>query len=404
MRHLQSGQYYAWVTVLGLLCGILVTRVFFKGSIGSFDPSLISDTGGSNCVLHPQPPGGSPKNKALNRLVSMDPKLPETLWKETTNAKQYNPNLKVFVAVGGWTSPDPGTANRQKFADNVVKCLNRHNFDGIDIDREYPGAPDRGGKPEDTANFYADWTKLMSYDLHGTRDYNNPIGAIAQAHINLIEIKFATELLWRVGGRPFELSDPTCTTPGCPFRGGAKAWPCSATSGVLMFYEIQAILKQIPGLRPVYDQEDAVKYIVWNKNHWVSYDDADTFGDKIQWANSIGIGGSMIWAVAHVDVAAAAQESMTATPAVVARSLAEDNGQDCKVLRDYECKPAKELWCGAGVTLVGWDRDGCSDGNEGKPICCLRATAPRKCVWCGSGSDCNGQCHPGEALIAYSAW
>ncbi|PGH18379.1 hypothetical protein AJ79_00446 [Helicocarpus griseus UAMH5409] len=340
-------------------------------------------TGGcqSNCVLSPPPPEGSPKNKALNRvigyyeswsyrskcnqkapsdmplselthlnyafafistdsyeLITMDSKTPESLFKLTVDTKKYNPSLKVYVAVGGLTFSDNGTvtqpllseisrteANRQKFADNVVKSMNRYGFDGIDIDWEYPGAPDRGGKPEDTENFtllmktlrrtfnasprqlgitftipssywylrwfdvpallkYADWTNLMSYDLHGTWDRNNPIGAIAQAHANLTEIKLATELLWRVGvkpeqinigfgfyGRSFELSNPSCTKPGCPFKGGARPGLCSDTSGVLMYYEIQAILRQVNGLRPVQDEKAAVKYMVWDKNQWVSY-------------------------------------------------------------------------------------------------------------------------------------
>lgn len=108
---------------------------------------------------------------------------------------------------------------------------------GIDIDWEYPGAPDRGGQKADTANFvsllqtlrstfnasprtlgisftapssywylrwfdlpslikYADWINLMTYDLHGVWDRNNPIGSIVQAHTNLTEIGYATELLW----------------------------------------------------------------------------------------------------------------------------------------------------------------------------------------------------------------
>ena len=223
--------------------------------------------------------------------------------------------------------------------------------------------------------------------MNQNRDRNNPIGAIAQAHTNLTEIRLAAELLWRVGvkpeqvsigfgfyGRSFELSDPTCTTPGCPFRGGAKAGPCSDTSGVLMFYEIQAILKQVPGLRPVHDEEAAAKYIVWDNNQWVSYDDADTFDTKLAWANSIGIGGSLIWAVdtdddkftamsglmgkkvAHVNLA---QAAMVATPTTIAQSLVGENGQDCRVLKDYACKPARDLRCFSGETLIGWDRDGC---------------------------------------------
>ncbi|KAK1752214.1 hypothetical protein QBC47DRAFT_433206 [Echria macrotheca] len=482
----------------------------------------------SNCVLHPPPPAGSPKNKALNRVIgyyeswsyrsscnkkapsdmplselthlyyafafiepvtfkltTMDAQTPEELFKLTVDTKRYNPGLKVYIAIGGWTHNDPGPyqtvfsdaasteANRQKFADNVLKFVNLWGFDGIDIDWEYPGADDRGGTPADTENFvllmktlrqtfnasprklgitftipssfwylrwfdmpgllkYADWANLMSYDLHGTWDANNPIGAIAQGHTNLTEIKLAAELLWRVNvkpeqvaigfgfyGRSFELASSSCTTPGCAFKGGAKPGPCSKTSGVLMYYEIQAILDQVPGLTPVHDEDAAVKYIVWDNTQWVSYDDADTFDAKVAWANAIGFGGSLIWAVdtdddkfsamsglmghevAHVDLA---QRATVESQISIARSLQGENGQDCVVLKDQACKAASDLRCFNGETLVGWDRDGCSNDQEGKPICCPSSTAPRKCMWRGSGGDCNGQCHPGEATIALSSW
>lgn len=63
-----------------------------------------------------------------------------------------------------------------------------------------------------------------------------------------------------------------------------------------MSYEIEAILKQVPELTPTHDTVAATKYISWDKNQWVSYDDADTFDTKIAWANNIGFGGSLIWA------------------------------------------------------------------------------------------------------------
>ncbi|KAK4164086.1 glycosyl hydrolases family 18-domain-containing protein [Cladorrhinum sp. PSN259] len=419
----------------------------------------------------------------------MDSQTEEGIFKLTTEAKQYNSQLQVFISVGGWTFSDNGTvtqpllgdissteANRQKFADNVVKFCNKWGFDGLDLDWEYPGAPDRGGKPQDTDNFtklmktlrqtfnssprrlglsftipssywylkwfdmpgllkYADWTNLMSYDLHGTWDRNNPIGAIVQGHTNLTEIKLAAELLWRVGvkpeqvalgygfyGRSFELSDPSCSTPGCAFKGGAREGPCSKTSGILMHYEIQAILKQVPNLKPVWDKKAAVKYLVFDKNQWISYDDADTFGQKIEWANSVGFGGALIWAadtdddkfsamsgllgkkVSHVDTSTPALEANGINIAQTHNALA---GKDCTLWKKSSCRSQRDLdndhvRCPDGKAPIGWDKAGC--GSGGKPICCSGDFYPQNCQWRGSASECNGQCHPGEQKVHGSSW
>lgn len=183
-------------------------------------------------------------------IVTMDPQTPQQLFQEVVDVKKLKPNLKVWVSVGGWSFSDNGTAtqsvfgniasntaNRQKFANNVVRFMSAYGFDGLDIDWEYPGAPDRGGNPDDTKNFvallqtlrssfdgnahsfgltftapssywylrwfdlpsmlkFADWINLMTYDLHGVWDSSNPIGSIVQGHTNLTDIGLATELFW----------------------------------------------------------------------------------------------------------------------------------------------------------------------------------------------------------------
>jgi len=63
-----------------------------------------------------------------------------------------------------------------------------------------------------------------------------------------------------------------------------------------MYYEIMALLKKDPSLKPVWDKQAGVKYLVFNKDQWLSYDDADTFKQKVEWANKLGLGGSLIWA------------------------------------------------------------------------------------------------------------
>lgn len=132
---------------------------------------------------------------------------------------------------------------------------------------------------------------------------------MVRPHTNLTEITEGLDLLWRnkidpskvvlgLGfyGRSFTLSDPTCTTPGCPFSGGANPGECTQTSGILSNSEIQAIIKQYD-LTPVLDKEAAVKYIVWNTNQWVSYDDEETLELKRTYANSKCLGGRMVWAL-----------------------------------------------------------------------------------------------------------
>lgn len=71
----------------------------------------------------------------------------------------HNQNVKVLVSVGGWTLSNnfPGIAadevKRQTFAQSCVSLLQTYNFDGIDLDWEYPGYAEHNGTPADKVNF-----------------------------------------------------------------------------------------------------------------------------------------------------------------------------------------------------------------------------------------------------------
>lgn len=73
--------------------------------------------------------------------------------------KLKNPTLKTLAAVGGWNegskkfsivAADP--AKREKFVTSVVQFLQRHSFDGLDLDWEYPNQRHKV-KNDDRSNF-----------------------------------------------------------------------------------------------------------------------------------------------------------------------------------------------------------------------------------------------------------
>jgi chitinase len=94
-------------------------------------------------------------------------------------------------------------------------------------------------------------------------------------------------------GRSFTLSDPGCKAAGCGFSGGGKAGECTNSVGTLSFVEIQRLIDA--GAEVTLDKDAAVQIVTWDNDQWVSYDDADTFKMKLDYANGLCLGGSMVW-------------------------------------------------------------------------------------------------------------
>ncbi|KAL8697313.1 MAG: hypothetical protein Q9224_002379, partial [Gallowayella concinna] len=279
-----------------------------------------------------------------------------------TFLKSRYQGLKVAVAIGGWAFNDPPTQtlfsdmastvpNRDTFIKSLVSFMQKYGLDGVDIDWEYPAAPDRGGLPKDTDNFvllmsdirdafnvanpaweatltvptsywylrgfdvtrlaeYVDWFNVMSYDLHGMWDQHNRFtGPYLQGHTNISEIEQGLDLLWRNGitpnqvvfgfafyGRSFTMSDPRCSKPGCTFATSGRPGDCTQTGGILSYSELSSRNSSLD-VNTFYDEKSSVKYNVFNGDQWISYDDEQSFLDKKKYLTSRCLGGLMIWAI-----------------------------------------------------------------------------------------------------------
>lgn len=281
-----------------------------------------------------------------------------------------------------------------------------------------------------------DFFNFMSYDIHGVWDSSSKFaGPYVRPHTNLTEIRLGLDLLWRnkispsnvnlgLGwyGRSFTLKDPSCNTPGCIFSEGGAAGECTKSAGTLSNAEIQRIIAK-NGLTPTMDRQAAVKWITWGSDQWVSYDDGETMQMKIQAANELCLGGTMIWTID--------QDGQDNTSSNDLMGIGTANGvsaSDAAKIREIhasakaaattqnscywsfcgdECATGfiSEAWAKGQVAGIELDMN-CS-GDEVKTLCCAPGTNTGTCDWSGwrgVGMPCaTGYCPNGTELVAVNS-
>ncbi|CAK7230765.1 hypothetical protein SCUCBS95973_007682 [Sporothrix curviconia] len=226
------------------------------------------------------------------------------LYQRLQAIKTRDLGLQTWIAIGG-------AANQEAFFASLLQFMQTWGFTAVDIDWEYPEAPDRSGRGEDFANFpvflqqlrgalnaygfglsvtlpssywylqhfdlprlqpWVDWFNVMEYDLHGTWDIGNQwAGAFLNAHTNLTEIRDSFDLLWRNN------VDPAKINLGLAMYGRSTNGGQRGLHGTRL--EIEDIIAA-NGLSPTLYADAAVKTISWGDNQWVSFDDADTWKIK----------------------------------------------------------------------------------------------------------------------------
>ncbi|RXJ49941.1 glycoside hydrolase family 18 protein [Gelidibacter gilvus] len=270
--------------------------------------------------------------------------------------KSKNPDLKVLYSVGGWVWSDQFStmaaydASRKKFAESCVELLKNHDFDGVDLDWEYPGqrAEDNDFRPSDKDNFTLLLAEIRkSLDVQGEKDNTHYLLTIAtgadqtyidhtnlgEAHkhldfINVMGYDFYQGWMFQTGhhanlhpsdkekyggnsgvesiDRHIEAGVPVeKLVLGIPFYG--RQWEkvaptevplyASANQGgyIISYWEILEKLKSGKHEK-MYDESAKASYL-WNPtdNIFISYDTPKEIKLKAEYIKEKGLGGVMFW-------------------------------------------------------------------------------------------------------------
>ncbi|XP_076756261.1 putative chitinase 10 [Xylocopa sonorina] len=272
--------------------------------------------------------------------------------------------VKVLMAIGGWNDSAGdkysrlvnSPSARQRFIENVIRFIEKYEFEGLDLDWEYPvcwqvdckkgPASDKEAfasfvrelseqfKPKGlllsaavspskrvidtgydvpTLAKYLDWISVMTYDYHGQWDKKTghvaPLYQLPNDWEPTFNANFSIHYWMEKGapaeklvmgaplyGQSFSLAERSQRGLNAPTYGGGEAGEATRARGFLSYYEIcERTLKK--GWTVVQDKKRRIGPYAYNGDQWVSFDDAKQIKLKAELIKDLGLGGGMVWAL-----------------------------------------------------------------------------------------------------------
>jgi len=268
--------------------------------------------------------------------------------------KAQNPHLKTLISIGGWGADGFSDAaltdeSRALFTDSAVEFMKEYGFDGVDIDWEYPCSSAAGivARSEDKQNFTLLLKKTRErLDEEGSRDNKHYLLTIAVGagqyfidgtemnlvqryldYINIMAYDFATGVDKRTGhhtnlyesricpGNSSEKAVNLFMAQGIPtsklvlgvaFYGRAWSGVGSQNNGLgqpgnpgvenisTSYANISGNLVNKNGFTRYWDDDAKAPYL-YNGDVFISYDDEESMGHKVDYIKKTGLGGAMFW-------------------------------------------------------------------------------------------------------------
>ncbi|XP_049826280.1 acidic mammalian chitinase-like [Aethina tumida] len=269
--------------------------------------------------------------------------------KKVSDLKKINSNLKCLLSIGGWSAStavflsvatDP--VKRANMAKSAIEFMQKYNYDGIDVDWEYPYDKENyvnllrelkqefephgylltvavAAIPTDAAYDVPSMTEVldiinvMTYDFHGAwagfTAQNSPLysssseGQWQADNLNcnssithwILEGAQPEKLTIGIAfyGKSFILSDPNNYGLGAPSSGPTEGGEYTQNIGTLGYNEICEFHSSGEIL---WDDEQQVPYL-HDGEVWVGFDNPKSVALKAQYAIDNKLAGVMIWSI-----------------------------------------------------------------------------------------------------------